>query len=309
MRGVAHDLTLKLFSLIVALMLFVFVGVESDTPVDVEFRIEYRLADDIMTTGSPPTVLHTTLQGPWTSFRSFDLEDLKPVVIDLEEAGPGTIRHRIQTRDIKPPTSMKTLSIRPVEVELLLDRKVERQIPVQPDIAGRPAFGFEILDIAVVPLRVWVTGPMTSMLEQNFIYTRTVDVEGREDDLAVTVDLRLPAPPMVLKEKQVEVRVDIGEEMVTRPFGDLPLIIDNVVHGTRVDPRVVTLALRGPRRIVDKLSRDALEPYVDLQPELGEGQTRFEKTVRLRETPERTQLVGAATRVQVEIPRSRRRRK
>ena len=39
------------------------------TPVEVDFRVEYRTADDIMVTNDAPTTLRITLQGPLAAFR------------------------------------------------------------------------------------------------------------------------------------------------------------------------------------------------------------------------------------------------
>ena len=305
-----QDWTLKLFSLGVAILLFLFVTVESATPIDVDFRVEYRTADDIMLTNDAPTTLHTTLQGPWASFRNFDISELEPVIIDLTQAGPGTLRHVIDTDDINPPGGMRVVAIRPSEMEVTLDRRVERLVPVHPDIPERPAFGYEILDVRLVPPRVRVVGPVTRMQSIDFITTRPIDVSGREDDLSLEVDLRPPPPPLRLVDKRVLVFVEIGEEFVQRTFQNVPVRVEGGPRGIRPSVNSVTVTLKGPRRIVDKMDKDHLEAFVNIEAEVSAGETKVEKNIQLRpDLPERTQVVAPIPKIEVQLPPARKPRR
>ena len=305
LSGLTENLSLKLFSLAVAVLLFLFVSVESATPVDVDFRIEYRTASDIMIVGDAPAVLHTTIKGPWATFRSYDINELKPVIIDLSAAGPGSLRHALDTSDIEPPGGMSVVAIRPSEVNVTLDRKTERQVPVQVDVIGRPSLGYEPESVEASPGKVTVSGPATVLQTLDFVFTRPIDLQDRQDDFDLEVDLSPPPPPLRLKEKHVGVSVRIVEELVTRPFDNLVVRGDDAPAGTRFVPDKITVKLKGPRNLVDAIDPKALEPHVDLQPEFDEGQATFEKPVLLRGNPERTQWIGALPRVQVQIPKNR----
>jgi YbbR domain-containing protein len=305
LSSITRDLTLKVFSLVIASVLFVFVGVESATPVDVEFHIDYRTADDMMLTGDPPTTVQTTLEGPWANLRSFDINSLPPVVVDLTGAEPSTLRHRIDTSDVQAPGGMKVVAMRPSELELTLDRRVERLLEVAPDIVERPAFGYTIVETRVEPKQVRVVGPMTRVRTLDFVSTRPIDVSGREDDVAVEVDLRPPSPGIKLLDKRVKVLIEINEESVTRTFQAMKVLLDNAPRGTKVAPDNVAVSIKGPRRFVDALpSKPTFEIYVDALPELEEGLALYEKTIVLRGGPERTILVMPIPKVTLQIPKS-----
>lgn len=301
---VTENPSLKLFSLAVSILLFLFVSVESATPVDVDFRIEYRTADDITIVGEAPTVVHTTLQGPWATFRSFELNDLKPVLVDLTSAGPGTMRYSLDSSEVQAPGGMSVVAIRPSEIEITLDRKVERHVPVQVDLIGRPAFGFELESVEATPRRVRVTGPVSVMQSIDFVYTRPIDLEGREESFAIDVDLRSPPAPLRLKDKRVAVEVNVTEEFVTRPFDNLPVVARDLPKGTRITPAHVSLKLEGPRTIIEAVDADSIEAFVDIDSESElSAQAVLEKAVKARGNPERTQWVGSAPRVQVQLPK------
>ncbi len=300
-----ENLSLKLFSLAVSVLLFLFVSIESATPVDVDFRLEYRTADDIMIVGEAPNVVHTTLRGPWATFRSYDAGDLKPVVIDLTTAGPGTLRHAVDTGDISPPGGMSVIAVRPSEIQLTLDRKVERRVPVQIDYLNQPATGFQKDGDAKVPESVRVIGPAREVQALDVVFSRPVNLAGHRQDFTTDVELKPPPPPVRLRDTKVSVTVHVSEEIVTRAFADVPVVVDGAPAGTRALPDKVPVRLKGPRLLVEALDPKHLEAYVDAQPEYDEGLAQYDKVLALRGVPERTQWIDAPAHVQVQIPKGK----
>jgi len=229
---------------------------------------------------------------------------LAPVVVDLTGSETGTSRHRIDTTDLKAPAGMKIVALRPSELEVTLDRRVERLVPVEPDIVERPALGYEIVEIKVEPKQVRVEGPMGRMRSLDFVSTRPIDVGGREADVNLEVELRPPSPGLRLLERRVRVLITIGEEFVTRTFTAQKVVVANAPRGTHPVPEVIAFQLRGPRRLVDALpANGGFELTVDALPEVEDGQTTFEKMVTVRGMPERSVLVPPVPRVTVQVPK------
>ena len=302
------DLSLKLFSLLVSVVLFLFVSAESSTPVDVEFPLQYRTPDDMLITSDVPGVLSVTLRGPWAKYRSFEGGDLEPVNIDLIEAEPGLTRYRIETRDIKAPAGMDVVAISSSELEVNLDRRIEKQISVEVDLIGRPAFGYEIAKVESEPQRVRVVGPKTKMQTLDFVYTRPVDIRERDKSVRSPVELRPPASPMQLADiRGVEVFVEIREEMLIRNMV-VPVRLDNEPRGSSVAPETVLVSIKGPRRIVDKLEKDQLVAVVDVLQEVQQSKQHFQKSIQLVGLPDRTEVAGALPKVDVSLRRPSRRR-
>jgi YbbR domain-containing protein len=306
LSSLTENLSLKLFSLAVAVLLFLFVSIESATPIDVDFRLEYRTANDIAVVGEAPRVVHTTLRGPWASFRSFDPKDLKPVIIDLTDAGPDTVKHAIDISEIDPPGGMTVVAVRPSEIQVTLDRIIERQLPVVEDVSGGPPFGYELEHpFEFDPPRVRVTGPARDFANVDVVQTKAIHVEDVTSDFTTNVDLNPPKPTLRLKETRVAVTVHVHEEELTRSFDDLPIHLEGAPAGTHLTPDKVSVRLKGPRSLVDKLDAKSLTPYVDARQEIGEGLTQFDKAVSLRGNPERTQWTSTLPHVQVTVPRIR----
>ncbi len=306
---ITRNLMLKLFSLAVAALLFLFVSVESATPVEVDFRIEYRTGDDMTLTGDAPTYIHATLQGPWANIRSFESSDLDPVVVDLTDAEPGGLKRRVEVADIKPPGGMRVISVSPAEIEVTLDRRVERPIEVEAVVPDAPAFGYQATVRRIEPPKVRVVGPASKVRGLEYVTTRPIDVKGRQEDLDIEVELSPPPPGLRLIDKKVHVLVEIDEEMVQKTFQEVPVALEGAPRGTVAMPSVVTVTVKGPRRTLEALEMKSVQLYVDTAPENQDGQVRFEKAVMWRNPPERAILVAPVPKVVVELPKSKRKRR
>jgi hypothetical protein len=105
-----------------------------------------------------------------------------------------------------------------------------------------------------------------------------------------------------VRDKSVVVDVDIREETGTRVVSatvrcrDLP-------SGTELtlDPEVVKVEVRGPRRLVDGFDKQALVAYLDIGTELDEGVRDFEKNVSIEGLPERVGIAGGLPSVHVKV--------
>ena len=292
---------IKLFSLAVAIGLWLFVSAENTSSVLVDFRIDYHHADDMMLMGTPPTLMHATLQGPGATLRSYDLADLQPVVFDLRHAEPGTQRLAVDISSLRPPTGLRAVEVSPAEVEVTLERRVERQVPIRPDFLEGPAVGYEILDVRLTPPRARVVGPASKMQDLESVGTRPIDVAGREEDLTLEVDLRPPLSPMQLLDKRVQVFIEIGEEFIQRSFTGVPVHLEGAAAGALFSPSEVSFTLKGPRRLVEAIDRDQLEAWVQVRDEAGGEGSKVEKTMQLRPPiPERTQVMTPVPKITIE---------
>ncbi len=306
-----RDYPLKAFSLALALALYFFVSVENDRSVDVDFPIEYRTADDIELIGEYPTTINVTIAGPWASVRSYDPEKLAPVRIDLRDAGPGPVRRKLDISDVNAPGGMTVVAMTPTQVDVTLDRKVEKQLPVTVDLGlDRPAYGFEVVGSTTNPERVRVIGPTTVMQTLDTVYTRPLNIAGREEGFSEEIELRPLPTPLRLRDKVVAVDVDIREETATRVLTasvkcrDLPPGTELVL-----EPEVIKVEVRGPRRLVDGFDKQSLVAYLDIASELDDGVRDFEKNVTVEGLPDRIGLAGSLPSVRVKVTKFANRRR
>jgi len=300
---IIDDFSTKLVALLLSVLLFLFVNIESSTPINVDFKISYRLPEGMVLTNEPPMLLHATLQGPWSGFRKLDSESLHPVEVDLSHAGPGTLQYNIHDSDVHPPVGMRLLAMRPSELQLNMDRRVERLVPVNVDLSEEAATGFEMGEIKIDPPKVRVVGPASKVQSLDFVSTKPVDISKSHEALKMRVELRAPMLPLKVVEKSVNVHIEINEQMVQHRV-DLPVTVKNSPFGAITHPSRVTVILKGPGKWLDSVK----DLVVDANPEADAGFKHVEKIVVLR--PEHIamniQIVPPAPRVELQIPEKKR---
>lgn len=302
-----RDWGLKLFSLTAAVLLFVFVTVESRGTLDVAYPLEYRTGSDVALVGDYPSVVSVSLTGPWAGVWTYDVEHLTPIVVDLRGAHAGALRHRIEYKDVRPPAGLSIVAVRPSELSLNLDRLSDRTIPIQVELGSEePAPGFEVASIEVSPTRVRVSGPYTELKRIDSVATEPVSLAGADRDVEQRVLLRTPVGPFTLREREARVTVRLREKLVERTLL-VPVEARGVPPGFSVEvaPESVRLELRGPQRVIDRLERGALKAFVDVSREAAGGSQQLPKAIALEGLPDRASLSGLMPRVEVRIQRSK----
>ena len=77
------------------------------------------------------------------------------------------------------------ISILPMEINILLERKTRRDIPVFPAFHGSVAPGFEITAQSVIPENITVEGPRSNIEKYSEINTEVIDLEGRHGEISI----------------------------------------------------------------------------------------------------------------------------
>jgi hypothetical protein len=88
-------------------------------------------------------------------------------------------------------------------------REIEREITVEPSVAGQPAPTYEVKEVLATPARVRVTGPASSVNLLEKVPTRTISVEGRRESFDAPRTAIHLADPKVAVLDTVNVHVTI----------------------------------------------------------------------------------------------------
>jgi len=180
----------KVLSLAAALIIFVF----------------YRLNNLETRFFSVPLVIETneTLI-PATTFASAvrisirgEAEGIQPILeedivayIDLGRyTSEGIYRVPVQLRKKGSALGVEPLeiSVIPIEIPILLEQKVTRNVSVTPVIIGTVAEGFELTYQAIIPASIVAEGPR-SILESMEFNTETINLDRRYDDFSIMVNI------------------------------------------------------------------------------------------------------------------------
>jgi YbbR domain-containing protein len=132
-----------------------------------------------------------SLRGEANSIYPILEEDIE-AFIDLNRySNEGTYRIPVQIRKKGSALGVVPLeiSVLPMEITLLLEQKVRRNIPVFPVFRGTIASGYEIVSQSIYPENVAVEGPRSSVEAQYEFNTEPINLERRNEDFSVLVNI------------------------------------------------------------------------------------------------------------------------
>lgn len=203
-----------------------------------------------------------------------------------------------------------------VSVSVMIERMLNyREVAVRALISGHPANGYYIAGVSVDPSTVTVVGPPAVVAEMpGLVSTKgVIDITAATKTVVQRMPLDLPEGVTIYSEtgqqrQDVFVTVDIAPVMGGSSI-EVPLETHKLGEGlvAQLNISTVDVIITGPTVVLDKLTPDLMEAYVDLSG-LNEGKHQVKTTVTLlvSKEPDLNQLTVTSVSpeyVEVEISR------
>lgn len=166
------------------------------------------------------------------------------------------------------PFGTKVVEIIPNRIQVGIDRIVRRQnVKVVPRFKGSLKKGYSLARTKVIPKTVSLRGPSKIVQDVDEITTEPILLE-ESLDADFETDARLERIPKVsLSTESVHVSVELSRSSIERPFSDLPLHLllppDKPLRAAEPPPKV-SVTLRGPQIVLEKLKSTAIRAFVDV---------------------------------------------
>ncbi len=270
-RGIPN-LELKLISLAIATILWIMVTGKDYRYGDFSIPIEFRgLSEDLIISALGPEnqeVNNVTVRvrASETVIRTIDERSMF-LRVNLENLGVG--QHLIQLDEemvTGRPPGVEVTDIFPRTLEVEIEQLMLRSfVPVNPEILGKPADGFELSQIITNPPSVSLQGPKSLVSRIEKVSTRPVNVDGfTEINLRRSVSLVTPHPRVTIIPDDVTLRIQISEKRVTRHFENVPVEVRGAKANFRLNPQALGVWVQGPISQVERLSRRNIGLFVTL---------------------------------------------
>jgi len=309
-RWLATNFRTFLWALIMALAVWV-AAVSVDDPDEVRqfpdpIPIEIIGQDPgLVITGDVPKTVNLTLRAPSSVWQTM-LNEENSIRAILDLAGLSTGEHTLDIQIQISATPVRIISRTPRIATVILEPLATRAFPVELNIAGEPAVGYQAGDATIDPEEVVVSGPQSQVERVQKIRVPINLVAVRESiDQTVTVQPLDENGQIVsglgLNPSEVSVKVPISQQGGYRDLAVKVVVSGQVASGYRlanisVFPPVVTVFSGDPALV------NSLPGVLETQP-LDLENANDELTTRLAiNLPEGVSLVGEQTvLVQVNI--------
>ncbi len=260
------NLKLKIFSLIFAIILWVFAttGKKAEIGLIVPVEIKNIPKDFVVVDLKPPSV-DVRIYGPKSLLRAVLDKDLK-IALDISKIKrPGIIRYRVTRSDLDLPRGVVLRGIHPRVIEVELDRFIKKKVEVVPRIRGKPDKYYKISKVSVEPNQVILEGPEKIVSRVDKIFTEPVDVKGKKGEVIFKSKVIYPKTYHTsVNPQSVEIRVEIQPKEGEKSF---KVHIASPSKHIKIHPSVLTVRVRGPLELLDKLK--ARDIKVELNIEKG----------------------------------------
>jgi diadenylate cyclase len=156
------------------------------------------------------------------------IDALKPEQVgafaDLKDAVAGPHQPvRLSAENIEVPPGLVVLRVSPSVLWLDLERRIEKEVPVTPKLVDSPPEGYRIVQVAVRPEMVKVTGPESFVGALTRVPTVPIDLRGlAPDGRPKIIDAALVLFPASVRlvegeDKRVQVSLQLAPEPVRAP--------------------------------------------------------------------------------------------
>ena len=180
-----ENLGLKLAALLLALV--VYLNVYTDRPADmiVSFPLQLEgLADSLAIAGPVPAAVQAELRGTGKQLLRLRLTE-PPVKVSLIGVQPGRFNRSLKVEDLPliPDEGIEVERlVGPSALQLQIDRRLVRALPVAPRVNGAPAPGYEWGGQVIArPRSLVVTGPAHALAGLDSVRLRPVSIAGKRD--------------------------------------------------------------------------------------------------------------------------------
>ncbi|HFC10054.1 MAG TPA: hypothetical protein ENJ54_09450 [Chloroflexi bacterium] len=216
------------------------------------------LEEGLMTVDGLPASVRITLRAPRSVWASLEGDPTAvQAYVDLQGLQPGVYAVPVKVQVAYQP--VEVVSVTPARLEITIDKRLTREVPVTVDMRGEVAVGYYASAPVVHPLTVEVSGPASAVSKVTAVQAQ-VSIEGaRESFKRETALVPIDADGqrvqgVTIKPSHATVSVAVRQLGGYRDVAVKVRLVGQVANGYRitnvtVSPPVVTVFSQQPQKV------------------------------------------------------------
>lgn len=261
-----NNLAAKIIALILAIILWLYVMNEQNPPIEANFTIalEVKNLSSTYVVDDVPDTVRIRVRGPRSIVASVLTKDIK-AYIDLKGLNEG--QHSVKVAAIIP-SSLDLVEINPDRINLVIDKAISRQMPVEVRMTGELTAGITVNKVVARPEQVTIEGPR-SVVDAVDKVVAAVDISGKQADFTVDVPLKLlnkngkEVQGLTIYSDKVTVSATLLKGPSKKMVDVKPFIQGDLAQGvelTRITTEPSKVEISGPTSELEKLEFVYTEP-------------------------------------------------
>jgi YbbR domain-containing protein len=295
-------------SLLIAILLWLVVHNLDRTPARFVVPIIYEHPDGVVVLNDRVNEVEVQVRATKPKLRTLQAAELV-VRVRNPAARVGRTTMVLDANDVESPFGVVVERVTPSQFTVTYDARESREVPVQVELTGEPAPGFEVDDdqLSVSPAQVTLTGPRSLFTSRVVVRTEPIDLADRDASFTVPGVALLPPNPnlSVQGTQSVEVTVPLRAILLRRTFEDVPVaVVAGERRASQPNPRTIRVVVEGPEAQVRALQPAHVQARVDvsnLAPRAEDYRVEPVVTIDLATCPDCRLIVRNQTRVDVSV--------
>ena len=208
-------------------------------------------------------------RGDKKALRSSDYKGKVDLASEIENVIPSYQLNAKENLVYTGPSGNEDLyfikSIVPSKIRITIDKRINKNVPVEADVTGKPAEGYILSKITVVPPSILITGPSSSIDKITKLKTKIINIDGSNKSFPKTVDIVLVDPDVVLDATKVKVNIGINNSPKKRTFEHIEvqkLVSQSSETFFMFEPKEIKIILEGPDQIIETTLPKDITAYV-----------------------------------------------
>lgn len=270
-----EDLGLKLLSVGIATLLWVYVASEEKTEISIKVPIRFvNLPPDKAIIGDVPSNVDVLLSGPKSIVFGLMNKDLE-YKVDMKGAQIGLVEVRVEPEALGISNPLKILRISPSLFTVRVDKIEKKRVKVVPQITGEPDEDYVISNLIASPTKVDIIGPSTYLRTVEVVKTKKVEINGIKKTETFKVPLEVSdSNGIKISPDKVELKVMVSEKIVKQTLKNIKVKLKGYDGKYKILPPFITITILGPSKKVASVKSKDINVYIDLT---GEGPGRYRR--------------------------------
>ena len=205
MRILTENIGWKLLALALSTALWYTLVGESEMAASIPAQVQYRnMPNDLEVSTETVDRFYLKVKGPANRLKPGSLAGAS-IVLDLTGvSGPGEQTFSLNESNINVPPGVVITRVVPSQIRLKFERRISKELLIEPRFAGPPPAGYRIAGQVVTPTHLRVTGPASRVTLLSTAETDPIDIsstvgsaEFRAAVFAADPEVRFESPPVV----------------------------------------------------------------------------------------------------------------
>jgi len=186
---VTKNWTLKLLSLVFALILWMFIMGERHLEVGYTVPLELqKIPKSLIIANQVPSLIDVRISGPRTLLMKVSPNDIS-ITVDLSDLKPGLTTFKRLEERLNLPSGMRVTRVSPSFVDIRLERRKQKKVPIKVVLAGDPDPGYRVVGLRALPDKVSISGAESEIKSISEVMTEPIDLKGVTENFSEIVPL------------------------------------------------------------------------------------------------------------------------